>query len=152
MGRFSHKSIIINRMDLPEEKQHFHPFSEHLYESEYDCTYQRFVFVMWCVSMSPSRYSPQGHCSQSFFPSMLCYRQAAIYNNQPINQQVLPGSQQLLQYQTQIPASLCNRHLHICRYSWADGGTEGELEKEYSSLCSICVVVVVDPLVWLGGR
>lgn len=30
MGRFSHKSIIINRMDLPEEKQHFHPFSEHL--------------------------------------------------------------------------------------------------------------------------
>lgn len=26
MGRFSHKSIIINRMDLPEEKQHFHPF------------------------------------------------------------------------------------------------------------------------------
>lgn len=55
--------------------------------------------------------------SQPLFPSMLCYRQAAIYNNQPISQQVLPDSQQLLQYQTQIPASLCNRHLHICRYS-----------------------------------
>lgn len=46
MGRLSHKSTIINRVDLLEEKQHFHPFSEHLYESEYDCTYQRFVFVM----------------------------------------------------------------------------------------------------------
>ena len=54
-----------------------------------------------CLSLHPSVPHRDTAESQPLSPSMLCYRQAAIYNNQLISQRVVPDSQQLLHWQTQ---------------------------------------------------
>lgn len=83
-------------------------------QPDYASTYPSFIWVQLnmfahiSVLCAPcdvclSLCSLQGHCRESTpLPSMPCYREAAIYNNQLISQRVVPDSQQLLHLQTQI--------------------------------------------------
>lgn len=94
-----------------------------------------------CLSLHPTATHRDAAESQPLSPSMLCYRQAAIYNNQLISQRVVPDSQQLLHWQTQILPSHSHTQTHTHTYTlihlsrWRHGGG-GEAEKEYISLCS----------------
>lgn len=67
------------------------------------------VFVSTMQRVSISQLPTGTLQSQPHSPSMLCYRQEAIYNNQLISQQVVPDSQQLLHWQTQILPPHCRR-------------------------------------------
>lgn len=110
-----------------------------------------------CLSLHPSVPHRDTAESQPLSPSMLCYRQAAIYNNQLISQRVVPDSQQLLNWQTQILPP----HSHTQTRTHTDTSEQMEArwrrrggERIYSSLfpSSTCVAVAVDhPVWWVDG-
>lgn len=102
------------------------------------------VHHVMCVYLS----TPHGDTaeSQPRSPSMLCYRQAAIYNNQLISQWVVPDSQPLLHFQTQTLPS----HSHTLTQ------THGALSRRrniyfFVPLLDMCSEAVDHP-VWLWDR
>lgn len=103
-----------------------HPFIHHPSESDWICLHIWVYCVhhVMCLSLHPSASHRDTAESQPLSPSMLCYRRAAIYNNQLISQRVAPDSQQLLHWRTQILPSYSHTQTHW--YIWADGGTVEE--------------------------
>ena len=83
-----------------------------------------------CLSLHPSAPHRDTAESQPLSPSMLCYRQAAIYNNQLISQRVVPASQQLLHWQTQILPSQSHTQMH----GWRRRGGERVFSSLFLSL------------------
>lgn len=93
--------------------------------------------------------------SQPLFPGMLCFRQAAIYNNQLITQRALPDSQQPLHYYNQMlpPRSYIQAHTHACMRTRQCRRRRGRGGIYLSLFPCSSVVVTEDHPVWPGdGR